>query len=39
MIGNRPEVGLGNFGRLAMGNAKGKMDNIAGGGEPISWCG
>jgi hypothetical protein len=39
MIGNRLEVGFGSFGRLAMGNAKGKMDNIASGGVPISWWG
>jgi hypothetical protein len=38
MIGNRLEVGFGSFGRLAMGNAKGKMDNIASGGVPISGC-
>jgi hypothetical protein len=36
MIDNRPELGLDCFGRLVMGNAKGKTKNIAGGGEPIA---
>jgi hypothetical protein len=36
MIGNKSELGLGCFGRLAVGNTKGKMENIAGDGEPIA---
>jgi hypothetical protein len=36
MIGNRLKVGLDYFGRIAMGNVKGKMENIAGGVEPIA---
>jgi hypothetical protein len=39
MIDNRPEVGLWCFDRLATGEAKGRMENIIGGGEPITWCG
>jgi hypothetical protein len=39
MIGNKPGHGLGYFGWLVVGNAKDKMKNIAGGGEPIAWCG
>jgi hypothetical protein len=39
MIGNKSGHGLGYFGWLAVGNAKDKMKNIAGGGEPIAWCG
>jgi hypothetical protein len=38
MIGNKPELGLGYFGRLAVERAKGKMENIIGGWEPIAWC-
>jgi hypothetical protein len=34
MIGNK--LGLHYFGRLAVGSAKGKMENIAGGGEPTT---
>jgi hypothetical protein len=34
IIGNR--LGLGCFGKLVVGNVKGKMENIAGGGEPIA---
>jgi hypothetical protein len=29
-------LGLGCFGKLVVGNVKGKMENIAGGGEPIA---
>jgi hypothetical protein len=36
MIGNRSELGLGYFSRLIVGNVKYKMENIAGGGEPIA---
>jgi hypothetical protein len=39
MIGNRLELGLDCFGRLAVKKAKGRMDSIVGGGEPIAWCG
>jgi hypothetical protein len=38
MIGNKPRLGLGCFGRLVVGNVKGMMENITGGGEPIAWC-
>jgi hypothetical protein len=33
------EVGFGYFGRLAMEEASDRMKNIAGGEEPIAWCG
>jgi hypothetical protein len=36
IIGNRLGLGLGCFGKLVLGNVKGKMENIAGGGEPIA---
>jgi hypothetical protein len=36
MIGNRSEIGLDYFGRLMVRNAKYKIENIAGGGEPIA---
>jgi hypothetical protein len=36
MIGNKPGLVLGCFGRLVVGNAKGKMENFAGGGELIA---
>jgi hypothetical protein len=36
MIGSKSGLGIGSFGRLAVGNVKGKMENIAGGGEPIA---
>jgi hypothetical protein len=36
MIGNKPRLEIGCFGRLAVGNVKGKMENIAGGREPIA---
>jgi hypothetical protein len=39
MIGNKPEHGLGCFDRLVVGNVKGKMVSVAGGGEPIALCG
>jgi hypothetical protein len=39
MIGNRLGFGLDCFGRLMVGNAMGKMDNIFGGGESIAWYG
>jgi hypothetical protein len=30
---------IGCFGKLAVEEAKDKMENIAGGEEPIAWCG
>jgi hypothetical protein len=36
MIGNKPGLGLGYFGRLVVGDAKGKMVSIVGGGVPIA---
>jgi hypothetical protein len=36
ITGNRLGLGLGCFGKLVVGNVKGKMENIAGGGEPIA---
>jgi hypothetical protein len=38
MIGNKPRLELGCFGRLVVGNVKRMMENITGGGEPIAWC-
>jgi hypothetical protein len=38
MIGNRPELGLGCFGRLVAERARGMMGSSVGG-EPIAWCG
>jgi hypothetical protein len=39
MTGNKPEVGIGYFGRRVMEKAKGKMQSIDGGGDPIAWYG
>jgi hypothetical protein len=39
MIDNKSGLGLDCFGRLALVNVNGKMENIAGGREPIAWCG
>jgi hypothetical protein len=39
MAGNRPELGLGCFGRLAVEKMKVRMESIVGGREPIAWCG
>jgi hypothetical protein len=36
MIGNKPELELGYFGRLIVERAKGKMENIASSGELIA---
>jgi hypothetical protein len=36
MIGNKPGLGLGCFGRLVVGNATGKMENFVVGGELIA---
>jgi hypothetical protein len=33
-----PEVGFGYYDRLVVENAKGRMENFAGGGEPTTWC-
>jgi hypothetical protein len=38
-IGSMSEVGFGCFGKLAVEEAKDKMENIVGGEEPIAWCG
>jgi hypothetical protein len=38
MIGNKLRLGLGCFGQLVVGSVKGKVENIAGAGEPIPWC-
>jgi hypothetical protein len=35
MTGNKPELGLGSFGRVAVEKAKGRMDSIVGGGSPL----
>jgi hypothetical protein len=37
MTGNKLEVGLGCFGRLATKRMKGKMGSIGGGEEPNTW--
>jgi hypothetical protein len=37
MTGNKMEVGLGCFGRLATKRMKGKMGSIGGGEEPNTW--
>jgi hypothetical protein len=34
-----PDVGFGCSGRVAVEEAKDRMKNIAGGEEPIAWCG
>jgi hypothetical protein len=38
-IGSMPEVGFDYFGKLAMEEMNDRMKNIAGGKEPIAWCG
>jgi hypothetical protein len=38
-IGSMPEVGFGCFGKLVVEEVKDRMKNIAGGAEPIAWCG
>jgi hypothetical protein len=38
MTGSMSEVGFGCYDRLAAENAKGRMGNIVGGGEPTTWC-
>jgi hypothetical protein len=37
-IGNRSELGFDCFG-MFVERAKGRMESIGGGGEPIAWCG
>jgi hypothetical protein len=37
--GNKAVLGLGCFGRLVVECAKGRIDNIVRGGEPITWRG
>jgi hypothetical protein len=39
MVDNRPELGLGYFGRLVVKKVKGRMGSIVAVGEPIAWCG
>jgi hypothetical protein len=39
MTGNMPEIWFGYFGRLGLESAEGRIRNIAGDVEPISWCG
>jgi hypothetical protein len=36
MIGNRSRLEFGCFDRLVVGNVKGEMENITGGGESIA---
>jgi hypothetical protein len=38
MIGNKLELELGYFDRLAVERLRGMMENIVGSGEPIAWC-
>jgi hypothetical protein len=38
-IGSMPEVGFDCFGKLTVEEANDRMKNIAGGEEPIAWCG
>jgi hypothetical protein len=33
-----PGVGFGCYDRLVAESVKGRMGNIAGGGEPTAWC-
>jgi hypothetical protein len=39
MIGNKLELGLGYFRRLAVERVNGKIESIGGGGGPIAWYG
>jgi hypothetical protein len=39
MTGNRSELGLGCLNKFVVERAKGRMESIVGGGEPIAWCG
>jgi hypothetical protein len=38
-IDSMPDVGFGCSGRVAVEEATDRMKNIAGGEEPIAWCG
>jgi hypothetical protein len=38
MVDNKPELGLGCFGRLVVRKEKGRMRSIVGVGEAIVWC-
>jgi hypothetical protein len=38
MTGSMLGVGFGCYDRIGVENAKGKMENIAGGEELIAWC-
>jgi hypothetical protein len=38
MTGSVPGVGFDFYDRLVAENAKGRMGNIAGGGEHTAWC-
>jgi hypothetical protein len=39
MTHNKAKLELGYFGSLVVERAKGRMENIVGGEEPIAWCG
>jgi hypothetical protein len=38
-IGSMPEVGFGCSYSVVLKKVKDRMENIAGGDEPIAWCG
>jgi hypothetical protein len=38
ITGSMPGVGFGCYDRLGAKNAKGTMENIVSGEEPIAWC-
>jgi hypothetical protein len=38
MTGSMPGVDFGCYDRLVAGNGKGRVGNIAVGGEPTVWC-
>jgi hypothetical protein len=37
-IGSMPEVGFDCFDKLVVKKVNDRMENIAGGEEPIAWC-
>jgi hypothetical protein len=39
MTSNMPEDAFGYSGRLGLESVEGRMRNIAGDAEPITWCG
>lgn len=39
MTCNKPKLGLGCFGKLAVKKINGRMENITGGRETIAWYG